>query len=329
MSIDTTAKAIPEGDVVHAGGAVDCAQFGRPVGVYDARPLVEEVRELGETGHRLLERVVQLRQLRDRVERRVQVQDERGKNPDGELAARRANAAVAEDHARPEDADELDQGEEHGARTERLNIRVAPVLVDLSEEPPVDALAPEGLDDLHAAHRLLHERQDGGDAIAHPPVGKLRALAEDERGRGEERERRREPGGRELPVDEEEDGDRSNEVHQRRDRRHQSLRHEQLNGLDVGGQARDESADLLAFEEPQIEMREVVEHSHADRSQGLLAEPSAELHGEPERYPVHHRGDEQHRSRDGELALVAGEDPLVDPVPEEERRGEGGGLRDE
>src|SRR5439155_6743828 len=120
-------------------------------------------------GHRLLERVVQLRQLLDGVERRRQEEDERREHADRHLAVRRQPGAVAEHDTLPYHADVLGQREGHGARTERPDVRLAPVLAHLTEPASVETLPSEGLYDVYAPHRFLHEREHRRDPLAHPP----------------------------------------------------------------------------------------------------------------------------------------------------------------
>ena len=142
-------------------GQVDRA---RPLG--DRRTLVEELEQLLERGAGLLERVVQLAQLLDRLEQVVQVQHEGGHRAHGDDVGGHERAADADDDRDAGDTCELDDREVLRRDAHRLDVGVVLRLVRLLEATGERPLAGERLHDPHPRQALLQGGEVLSDAVA-------------------------------------------------------------------------------------------------------------------------------------------------------------------
>ena len=108
-----------------------------------------------------LEGVVELRDVLHRLEELAQVEQERRQHADGDLAVEGEVAAVEQDDADGDVADQPDAGHEQRDQPERDQVGGAVLVVDVVEDLLVARLAAERLDGADAVHRLdeVHDHQ--------------------------------------------------------------------------------------------------------------------------------------------------------------------------
>ena len=152
--------------------------------VDDVRLLVEHDGDPVERGRRREERVVQLRQLLDRVEEVREVERECQQRADGHLALDHEPAADAEHDRGRDRREDVDGREVEPVQDHRLVVRLAVALVDAAEGRLARRLARERLHDAHAREILRERRRDEAEPLTDAAVGMVRARAE--------------PGGREA-----------------------------------------------------------------------------------------------------------------------------------
>ena len=104
-------RGVAEANALEADVTLDPVELARVRLVADLGLLVHHVHDLVERGHGREERVVELRELLDRVEEVRQVEDEGEQRADGEAAAEDEIAAVADDDRRRERRQEVDERE--------------------------------------------------------------------------------------------------------------------------------------------------------------------------------------------------------------------------
>ena len=122
--------------------------------------------------------------------------------------------------------------------------------------------------------------------------------------------------------------DRADEHQHVHDEHREALRHELLEGFDVGGHAGDEGTGAVAVVELERELHEVREHPLAQLAQEALADPRDGEDHEPAEAVLDHDRGEVHDDGTVQRRDVARHDAVVDPVPDDRRTGERrGGLR--
>ena len=115
---------------------------------------------------RLLVRVEHLRQLLDRGEEQVEVQQERDERADRQRSVRDEHAARAEHEAHRDVGEEVDEREVDRDEPLRLHARVAVAARDLLEVVLVALLAHERLRHAHARQTFLQVRVHRAHALA-------------------------------------------------------------------------------------------------------------------------------------------------------------------
>ena len=152
--------------------------------------------------------------------------------------------------------------------------------------------AAERLHDAHAFEALLQRAQVGRDPVAHLEVRLVRhppePAAAEVHGRHDH-----EDAERELPRDDEDDGDRADEHERVLHEQHEALRDELLHRVDVGGHAGDDLARLLGLEVVEREAHHVPEQPVAQ----LAEEPFTDARDEDDRDPP----EDEAREREDEV----------------------------
>ena len=273
---DVRQLSVAEADVVEAdvsGGA-----FQRPGvrGVDDVRLLVQHVRDAVERGGRGEERVVELRELLDRVEEVAEVQREREQRADRHVPLDDEPAADAEDDRRRDRREDVDRREVDPVQDHRVVVRLPVALVHAAEGRLARRLAGEGLDDAHARDVLGERRRHETEPLADVPVRPVRARPEPG---GRERHQREDDERREgeAPVEEEEDDDGAGEDERVLDEARDAVRDEQVERLDVVRDPADDRArpvPLVVAERETLEMREELDAEVGERA---FSDPAREV----------------------------------------------------
>ena len=243
------------------------------------RLLVQYAGDLLQGRRGRLEGVVELRQVLQRVEETLQVEQERDEHADLHAAVDDPEPAVEQHRADGEVADQGDARRVDGEqpRGPQAGRRVA--LVQLAEDLLVPLLPAECLDRLNAAERFHELHDDEGDRVPGAPVGERRLAPEP----GSQPDQRHEPGQHdqaELPVQQQHPGADQQQRAHGRDQRVQSLVEEIGDRVDVGDLPGDDAPRGVALMEGNRQPLEVGE------------EPAAELqHHRPAE--AAHRGDER------------------------------------
>jgi hypothetical protein len=131
----------------------------------------------------------------------------------------------------------------------------------------------------------------------------------------------------------EQDRGRADERQRGAEQRHDPVRDELVERLDVVGQARDEHAGLAAREEGDRQRLQVREQLDAQVLQHALADPPDQVRLRVGRAPVEQRGEDERDDDEVQRAGVARHDPVVDRQLRQRRRrercGSAGHERDE
>ena len=117
-------RPVPEADALEADVAVDPRQLDRVLRVHDLWLLVEHADDLVERGDRGQERVVELRELLDRVEEVAEIEREREERAGAHVAVVDEPAAVAEDDRGCRRREQVDRREVDRVQDGRLVVRV-------------------------------------------------------------------------------------------------------------------------------------------------------------------------------------------------------------
>ena len=167
---------------------------------------LEQIEDLVQRRHSLLVGGVELGDLLNRVEERVQVADECDQDADLDVALDRLVAAVQEDHARADRRQQLDRREVGGVEVDRGQVGGPVLLVEHRHPRQVARLLREAPHHPHARERLLEIGGDVGDLLPRQSVGARRSDPKGEAGGGEQREGH-EGHQRELRVEQQQDHD--------------------------------------------------------------------------------------------------------------------------
>jgi len=154
-------------------------QGGGRIGLANVGAKAEEREDLVQRRARALGHVVDLREVLDRLEDELQVENEGRDGADGGVVAGHLAAAKVEDDPDPGASQPFDEREVDGRDADGPHIRFEVALVDGAEAFHVVLLAHEGLDHAKARERLLHMDEDIGDAFPHRRVGAFGRRAED------------------------------------------------------------------------------------------------------------------------------------------------------
>ena len=206
-------RAVAEADAVEPDVAFDPRQLGRVGRVDDLRLLVEHADDLVQRRDRREERVVELRELLDRVEEVREVEREGEQCAGGHLVVVDEPAAVAEDDRGRDGREHVDDREVDPVQDHGLVVGRAVPVVDAVERLLLHGLPRERLDDAHAGDVLGERGGDEAEPLADVAVGAIRAAAEPG-GRDRHQRQHRQRRERELDVEEEEN-DRGAEKQER------------------------------------------------------------------------------------------------------------------
>ena len=168
---DLVAAAVPEPDMLEADMALDPRQVACSLGVAHLRLLVEHGHDLVQRGRGREERVVELRELLDRVEEVLHVEHEGEQRSEGDVALEIEVAAVAEHDGERDRGEQVDEREVEAVEDDRLHVRVAIALGDRAEVVHARALAGEGVDDAHPGDVLGEGGRHEAEPLAHGAVG--------------------------------------------------------------------------------------------------------------------------------------------------------------
>ena len=137
-------------------------------------------------------------------------------------------------------------------------------------------LAVEQLQHEHARNRFLQKRVDAGNRSPNAAIGIADLVAEDQ-GRVDNQRHNRKGHQRQLPVhlqhDDEDEGEDEHVLKNRDDARCEHF----VQGIDVGGDSRDEPADGILVEEPDVHVLQMPENLAAQIEHDLLAGPLHEV----------------------------------------------------
>ena len=305
-------------------------QFGAGGRLGHRGRLLQHPRDLLQRRRGRLERVVELREVLQRVEEPLQVEQERGQHADLDVPVHHPQPAVEQDRARGEVADQRDRRGVHRDQPGRTQRRRGVAPVQLGEDLLVTALAAERLDGADAAERLHESHDDLRDRFPAAPVDDRRLAPEPPGEHGQ----RAEPGQhdqRQRPVEQQHpDADQE----QREDRRHQGVQAvlEQVRDrVDVGDLPGDHAAGGVVLVERDRQPLEVREQPLAEFQHDVFAELAYQpdegtgrdrLDGDGGKEPRH---DDRQRHR--VTAADQRRDALVDAETDQPGPGQGGQVR--
>ena len=233
----------------------------------------------------LLVRVEHLRELLDRREEQVEVEQERDELADGERAVRDEHAARAEHDARRDVGEEVDEREVDRDEPLRVHACVAVAGGDLGEHLLVLVLAHERLRDAHAREALLEVGVDRRDPIARDAVRARRRGTEPDR-RDDERRQDRRGDEAELRVEDREPDPDAEERHEVHERVHEAVLEQRRQRVDVGGHAGHDPARHLVLVVVDAEPLEVGEDLHPQRVQHAFGDAAHHARLGPHQVPV-------------------------------------------
>jgi len=190
------------------------------------------------------------------------------------------------------------------------------------------ALAGEGLNDGHAAERLLHVDHDLGDAVSDAVVGARRGETEDPGG-DEQRRNDGEGDERELSAEGKEDDDGADEEQERLHDHQEAVVDEVADDDHVVGHAGDHAAGAFAVEEAERELLHVREDADAEVAEEVLAGEGGGVDAERLEDVDADREAEEDDRRRHERASVVADDAGVDRLLDDERPGEVDGGEEE
>ncbi len=312
---------VAEADALEVNTTLDPLQRVGPRRVDHLRLLVEHADDLVERGDRGEERVVELRELLDRIEEVREVEREREQGAGGHVAVVDEPPAVAEDDRRCRRAEQVDGREVDRVQDGRLVVRGPVTVVDAVEGALLHRLARERLDDAHAGDVLRERGGDEAEPLADAAVGAVRAAPEpgrDERHRDQDGQRRE----REPDVEEEEDDGGAEQEQRVLDQARDPVGDELVERLDVVRDPADDHAGAVALVEAEREPLQMPEELVAQVGQDPLAHPARQVRvrgGEGERDDG--RADEEDDDP-GQPVQVEVFDPLVDRQLRQVRRRE-------
>jgi hypothetical protein len=263
----------------------------------------------------LVDRVVELRQVRDEDDELTQRQRPRHHRArPGVDDGRRARRDHRVDAARIEGLPRIEAERRAEARPARAH---EPAMLLL--------LLGEGLDDLHRRHRPLDHRVDPGVRVAH--LGRhLADLAVEERDEDEERRDDDEGEERERRVERREDPQHPAEQHHRREDRQEAVHQHGLDGEAVRRHPIHEVAHLLPRVEGEREALEVaveraahvVHHALADADRGAVVPERQRAADRMDEHDAEARREEQRAGApaadDGEVELLPAEHVVDDDL---------------
>jgi len=266
------ARRDPEGDVVEhrVAGAVgegDPVELELPrdslgtlsVGRRDhLRSPVEQLEDPLGGSHRLLQDVVLLRQVGERLVEALRVLQEGDQRADRDRAGQRLRAAEGEHQAEAEGGQDLHARVVHRVVEDAADVGVAMLGVDLPEARERRRLAAVELDDRHPRQVLLQERGEARHRGAHLAEAHPRPALEPDREQEEQRQDR-EGGERQPDVERDQHrGDPGEHQHVADDR--DDAGGEQLvERVDVGGDPGHQPADRRRVEVGELEPLQVAE----------------------------------------------------------------------
>ena len=255
-------RGVAEHDVLEVDLAPQLRHRNRVGGRRDRGGRVEQLGDPADRHLGLLVRVEHLRELLDRREEQVQVQQERDQAADRHRAVRDQHARRPEHDAHRDVGEEVDEREVDRNEPLRMHSGVTVTRSDLGEVLLVLVFADERLRDANAGEPFLQIRVDGRDAFAGLLVGLRRRVAEPN-GRDDERRQDGRRHERELRVHERQqdaDADKRDDVDHRVD---EAVLQQLRQRVDVGGHAGHDAARHLVLVVVDTEPLEVREHLDA------------------------------------------------------------------
>ena len=178
----------------------------------------QQVAELDDRRPPLLVRVVQLDQLLDRGEERVEVEDEGGQLADREVVVQHHRSADEQQAGLAQPAEHLGAGPVDAVDPGGVVVGVAVLADDVAMVDDVVPLAVVGGHDADARQALLEVRQHVGDAVPDPRVAAVGGDAEPEGQPGQRGHDEHHGHDGQVRVHVEEDG--RHDEHDRADREH-------------------------------------------------------------------------------------------------------------
>ena len=290
--------------------------------ILDARPLGQYTGQFLQRRGRRLEGVEELGDLLHRFEEHPQVEQEGGQRPDRHVALQHPVAAVEQNHAGGDVADQLHPGHEDGQQPERLLVDLPVLVGDVFEDLLVAWLAPVGLHGLDPGHRLdeLHDDQRG--ALPHDAVGLGRFIAEPPHQGHQDGE-----GGQahqpEADIQRDEQDRRTDQGQHGGDQAVETGLQHVLDRLDVVGRPAHHPPRGVAVVEGDVEALEVPEHPAPQLQQHLLTDAAGALQKEHpadglDQHDTAQGGDDDHQLM-RRAAVDDRRNPVVDAALHQQR----------
>ena len=287
-------------DVLEADVALDVRERLGAGLVDDVRLLVEHADDLVQRRRRREERVVELRELLDRVEEVVHVEHEGEQRRERDRVVEVEVPAVAEDDGERERREEADEREVEAVQHDRLHVRLAVVERDRAEVLRRALLAHERLHHPHAGDVLGERRRHEPEPLPHRRVRAGRARAEerarDDHERDHDQRREREPR-----VEHDQQERRAAEQERALRERRDAVGDELVDRLDVVRHPADQHAGPVPLVEAERELLQVAEELLAEVGEDPLADPAGHVRLDVGHAPVRQRDDDEEDHDDGEL----------------------------
>ena len=241
-------------------------------GADDFRRGIEQLEDAFAGGHGGLQDVVLVAQVLDGTPEALRIHVECGQHADGDGAGEDAESATPDDEGDGDRGEDFDRGVVERVGEDRVFERDHVQAVDGLEVVVGALFAVEKLHHGHAADVFLGKAVDAGDGGAHAAVALANAVAEEARDDEDERQNR-EGQQRQPPVDVEHHDGHDGEGEEVVDDGENAAGEHFVDGVDVGGDARDQAAHGMGIEEADVHALHVAEDVAAQVEHDLLAGP--------------------------------------------------------
>ena len=242
------------------------------------------------------ERVVELRELLDRVEEVREVEREGEQGAGGHLVVVDEPAAVAEDDRDRGGRQQVDDREVDPVQDHGLVVGPAVAVVDAVERLLLHGLPRERLHDAHAGDVLGERGGDEAEPLADIAVGAVGAAAEPG-GRDRHQRQHRQRRERELDVEEEENDRGAEEQERVLDQARDAVGDELVERLDVVRDPADDHAGPVALVVAEREPCEMGEELVPQVGEDALARPAGEVRVRGREHEREEREAEEERRR--------------------------------
>ncbi len=318
--------AVGEVDVLEADVALDVRERLGAGAVDDVRLLVEHADDLVQGCGGREERVVELRELLDRVEEVVDVEHEGEEGRERDRVVEVEVAAVAEDDGERERREKADEREVDAVQHDRLHVRLPVVERNRAEVLRRALLAYERLHHPHAGDVLGERGRHEAEPLAHRRVGPGGARAEERARQDHERDHDEGREGEPRVEHDQEEGcaaEQQRALCERRD----AVGDELVDRLDVVGHPADQDTGPVPLVEAERKLLQVAEELLAEVGQDPLPDPAGHVRLDVGHAPVREREEDEQGHEKREIGPRLAVDRVVEGVLCEERRGQRGRRR--